>query len=529
MMNGDKGEQSNDLHPAQSQPQKLETISSQNLVVGNENAAKTSKVISTKNNFDQPLALTQSPKWIQTILWTLLGSLTVSIIWASVAKLEETIPAQGKLEPEGVIKEVRLPSSGTLIDIRVEEGKSVKAGDLLLKFDSTAANAQLAALQKLRKNLQQENQFYRDILSGKRSQIDTSKAIAVPAEFFALARSREVLASEMQLYRMQVNGGGADLSGDQQDRLNATRAELSSRSQAAEANIAQSLEQLNQTRINRTSKTSALAIEKDILKRIENLCKAGAASELQCLKQQQLVQTNESEIRQLAQEEMRIQAAITEGQARLNNTFDITRKELTSQLSDNTKRIADIDSQFTKALVDNSKRLSEIEGQILQTEVTVKNQELHAPTSGTVFELKVGKGYVANGNAGEIVLKIVPDDLLVAKVFISNQNIGFVKEGMSVDIRIDSFPFTEFGYVPGKLISIGSDVLPPDQTNPTYRFPAKVQLERQSLENKKNGSKLNLKSGMSLTANIKTLRDRTVISLFTDTFTKVPENLQNMR
>jgi len=33
----------------------------------------------------------------------------------------------------------------------------------------------------------------------------------------------------------------------------------------------------------------------------------------------------------------------------------------------------------------------------------------------------------------------------------------------------------------GQLVLIGSDALPPDQIHPYYRFPAKVQMERQSL------------------------------------------------
>jgi HlyD family secretion protein len=504
---------------------KLTKISPED-IVSNDGLEQPSSAIVKKSNFDQPLALSQSPKWIPAILWTLVGSVTVAIIWASVAKIEESIPAQGKLEPQGAVKEVRIPANGVLKEILIKDGQKVTEGEVLLRIDETVAKSQLESLQKLRKNLQQENQFYREVLNGKTSEIDGATVSAVPVEFFALARNREALMTEMQLYRMQVNGSGANLTGDQQDRLIASRAELDSRSQAAEANIAQSLEQLNQTRINRASKANALAIDTRILGDLETAVKEGAISRVQYLKQQQQVIALESEIQQLSLEEQRIQSAIAEGQARLSNTFDITRKELTSQIADNTKRIAEIDSQFTRALVDNTKRLAEIEGQIQQAEVILKNQELRAPASGTVFDLKAGLGYVANPNAGEVVLKIVPDEMLVVKVFIGNQDIGFVKEGMAVDVRIDSFPFTEFGDVKGKLISIGSDALPPDQANPTYRFPAKVQLEKQYLET--NGRKINLQSGMSLTANIK-IRDRTVMSLFTDFFVTNTEKLKFVR
>ena len=477
-------------------------------------------------NFDQPLVLRQSPKWTQAILWTLVGSVTFGLIWASVAKIEESVPAQGKLEPQGAVKEVRAPANGVLKEILVKEGERVTKDQVILRTDPTAAQAQLDSLKKLRKNLQDESQFYRSLLNGDRAPIATSTVAAIPAEVLALARSRDALISEQQLYRMQVSGGGASLSSDQQDRLTANQAELSSRSQAADASITQSVEQLNQIQTKRAGRQESLAINRKILNDIKDVAEQGGISRIQFLKQQEEVLNTESEIRQLEQEEARIKAAIAEGKSRLTNTFDTTRKELTVQIGDNTKRIAEIDSQFSKAIADNEKRLSEIEGQIKQAEVALQYQELRAPISGTVFELKAGLGYVANTNTTESVLKIVPDDQLIAKIYITNQDIGFVEQGMPVDVRLDSFPFSEFGDVKGTLISIGSDALPPDQANPTYRFPAKVQIDKQSLTIK--GKEIRFQSGMSLTANIK-IRDRTVISLFTDFFVTNTESLKFVR
>jgi HlyD family secretion protein len=129
-------------------------------------------------------------------------------------------------------------------------------------------------------------------------------------------------------------------------------------------------------------------------------------------------------------------------------------------------------------------------------------------------------------NQTEPILKIVPDDTLVAKVFITNKDIGFVREGMPVDVRIDSFPYSEFGDVKGKLIWIGSDALPPEQIRPFYSFPAKIQLERQSLVI--NDKKVPLQSGMSISTNIR-VRDRTVMSIFTDLFVDKTDSLKNVR
>ncbi len=147
-----------------------------------------------------------------------------------------------------------------------------------------------------------------------------------------------------------------------------------------------------------------------------------------------------------------------------------------NQLAVNNKSIAEIDSQLTKILVENNKRLAEINSQLSQANLTLQYQDIKAPESGIVFDLQVhNPGFVAS--ISQPMLKIVPGDALTAKVFITNRDIGFVKAGMDVEVRIDSFPFSEFGDVKGKLVWIDSDALPPDDVYPFYRYPAKVRLK----------------------------------------------------
>ncbi len=88
---------------------------------------------------------------------------------------------------------------------------------------------------------------------------------------------------------------------------------------------------------------------------------------------------------------------------------------------------------------------------------------------------------------------------------------------MSVDIRVDSYPLSEFGDIKGALLLIGSDALPPTQTRQIYSFPAKVRLHQQFLSSQ--GQRLILQSEMSVSVNIK-VHQRSVISIFTDGFVK---------
>ena len=55
--------------------------------------------------------------------------------------------------------------------------------------------------------------------------------------------------------------------------------------------------------------------------------------------------------------------------------------------------------------------------------------------------------------------------------FVSNKDIGFVRVGQVTKLRIDAFPYNEFGGLDGVIKSIGSDVLEPDENYNFYRFP----------------------------------------------------------
>ena len=484
----------------------------------------------TRHSFDQQLLLQQSPIWSHTILWALIGVVTLTGVWASVAKVEQAVSASGKLEPVGAVKDIQSPVGGVVKAIYVSDGIRVKQGSLLLSLDTTSAQAKLSSLQKIRTNLIQENQFYQTTMTGRLNETDilSSRLPQLPPELITLTKSRTALVAENKLYRAQLDGDmtpSTDLNLSQKERLQSNQAELNSRIISAQLEGEQVNRQLMQTKIRLASARNTLAINYQILNKIAPIAKIGAVSQMQHLQQQQSVETGTSEVNQLIQEQERLYLAISSGKEKMQNILDQSRKDLLTLMADNTKRLAEIDSQLTKAILENNKRLAEIDSELSETELTLKYQDVRAPVSGTVFDLKAhSAGFVTN--ASESILKIVPDDALTANVFITNRDIGFVKVGMDVDIHIDSFSFSEFGGIKGKLISIGSDALPPDQIHNYYRFPAKVRLERQSLVI--NGQEVSLQSGMSVNTNIK-VRSRTVMSIFTDLFTNSVESLKVVR
>ncbi|WP_416666721.1 HlyD family efflux transporter periplasmic adaptor subunit [Egbenema bharatensis] len=478
--------------------------------------------------FDQPVILQQTSLWSRAILWGIVGFASVAIIWASVARIEEAVPATGQLQPEGQVQPVQAPLGGVVEEIYVQEGQRVTQGDVLMRFDPTAAVAERQSLEQVQSLLQRQNQFLRSQLNGTTATPDSTQLqqLDLSSEIQALTANRAALLAENRLYQSQLTGTiDAGLTPDQAARLRDNLSESQSREAAARLEVSQLQEQLNQVRTQLATARQSLSIDEEVLGDLRPLLEEGGIQRLQVTRQEQQVLESQSEVQRLSQEEQRLEFAIAQARERLQNTISLSSTDLREKISNNEQQIATIDSQLNQRILDNETRLAEINSQLSQTELTLRYQELRAPVDGVVFDLQArGRGFVAN--TSEPILKVVPTNALIAEVFVTNRDIGFIEEGMPVDVRIDTFPFSEFGDIKGRIVHIGSDALPPDQVNPFYRFPVKIEMDRQVI--RAGGRDIPLQTGMSITANIIT-RDRTVMSIFTDQFRRQVDNLRTVR
>jgi hemolysin D len=103
--------------------------------------------------------------------------------------------------------------------------------------------------------------------------------------------------------------------------------------------------------------------------------------------------------------------------------------------------------------------------------------------------------------AAKPIMVIVPvSGTLVAEVKVLNKDIGFVKVGQPVALKLDAFPFTRYGTVPGRIYSISSDSVQDDKIGLIYT--AKITLNRVMTD--RDGHQSSLTPGMSTTADIRT-------------------------
>lgn len=226
-----------------------------------------------------------------------------------------------------------------------------------------------------------------------------------------------------------------------------------------------------------------ISLTRKILSRLEPLEAAGAISELQILQEANRLESQKDELIQLK-----------------------TKKE---QLRN-----------------DSKSRTEQIKSQLNQITNQLRNEIVKAPISGTVFDLVPDNDrYVAT--TAEALMKIVPSGQLSAEVNVSNQDIGFIRRGQEVKVRVNSFPYTEYGEINGEINRIGADALPPTKLIQSYHFPVNVNLNRSTLETR-DGTTIQLQAGMTVTTNMK-LRDRRLIELLGDLFNDRGESLKRLR
>ena len=244
-----------------------------------------------------------------------------------------------------------------------------------------------------------------------------------------------------------------------------------------------------------------LALQAEILERYEQLQASGAFSKVQYLNQQNVVAE--------------------------------TRGKLMQSRAERLRQIALLDQQTAQL----KSELADLNGRLVESRVTLRYQKLRSPVDGVVFDLKpTSRGFTAQST--QTVMKVVPMGSLEAKVEVPSNKIGFVQvpQGcpddrdacMSADIRVDSFPSSDFGVLKGKVTRIGSDALEPDpqEQRQELSFPVTIQLDDQQLK-LKTGTSLPLQVGMSLTANIK-LRKVSYLQLLLGEFQDKAESLQRL-
>jgi len=346
------------------------------------------------------------PRMAQTTLYVLLLALVCFVIWASLSQIDKVVVAAGKLVtplPNIVVQPLETAIIQSL-DVRV--GQLVKKGEQLATLDSTFSAADQTQL-KLR--------------------LDTLNT---------------------QLIRLK-----AELAGDNKGALGLENADTAMQKQldverkaSHQAQLAQLSEKLARLRV-------MIAASQEDQKRLTEQMKP--IQEIESMQNKLVNKQYGSKLQLLESQEKRLDI---ERQLQLAKSHE---QELRKELSTVEAERAAFDKKWRQDIMQellvSQRERDEVNEQLLKAEKRHQLVTLISPENAVVLEIaKLSLGSVVQ--SAEPLFNLVPlDAALEAEVQIQSLDVGYVKRGDNVRLKMDAFPFQKHGVLEGVVRTISED------------------------------------------------------------------------
>ncbi len=414
---------------------------------------------------------------------TLIVIFCAALMWASFGHVDIVASAPGKIVPSGRVKLIQPFETGVVRAIHVHDGQSVKAGDVLVELDPTVTTAEQEHIRSDLIAAQLDIARLRAALSDS----DNPESVFQPPS----GANSDLIALERKFLAKQTEENRAKLAS-----LDRQRAQK----EAERATIAATIQKLEATE-------PLIQQRVDIRKYLADKELGSRLTYLETL--QQLTENEKDLVVQQSrmQEADAAMAAITELRAQADAEF---RRALFGELAEAERKAGGLADDLAKA------------------EQRTKLQLLTAPVDGVVQQLSVHTVGGVVTPAQQLAVVVAADAVLEVEAMVSNRDIGFVHPGDDAQIKIDTFNFTRYGLLHGRVVSVSPDAIvrenPQDRNNDRpkgsegdssepkgqeFVYSARVSLDRTQIQ--VDGGVANLSPGMAVTVEIKT-GSRAVIS-----------------
>lgn len=135
-----------------------------------------------------------------------------------------------------------------------------------------------------------------------------------------------------------------------------------------------------------------------------------------------------------------------------------------------------------------------------------KQQTLTAPVDGVVQQLAI---HTIGGvvTPAQELMKVVPQNATVeVEALVQNKDIGFISQGQTAEVKVDTFNFTKYGVIDAEVINITQDAVADE--NLGWVFQMRLKLDKNSVD--VNEKPIKLSPGMSIMAEVKTGKRRLI-------------------
>ena len=414
---------------------------------------------------------------------TIITLFCIAFAWTCLGKIDIVASAPGKIIPTGRTKVIQPFETGVVRAIHVRDGQSVKAGDVLIELDPTITVAEREHIQSDLTGAQLDIARLRAALSEGGDPLSEFQP-PDSASAAQVAMHRQYLLNQIGEHRAKLAA------------LDRQRAQKEAESATATATISK-LE----------------AVIPIIQQRVDV---RGALYNREFSSKLQYLET----LQQLVDQKQDLEVQ--------KSRFHETEAAVAAIIETRAQAVAEFRRTINDELVKAEQKAGGLIQDLIKAEQRTKLQALTAPEDGVVQQLAI---HTVGGvvTPAQTLLVIVPvDSHLEIEAMVSNRDIGFVHAGQEAEIKVETFTFTRYGLLHGRVLHVSQDAItrdkaqeksnskPPGPESSSTSEPkgeemvyaARVSLDRKQMQIE--DKLVNLSPGMAVTVEIKT-GSRTVI------------------
>lgn len=336
------------------------------------------------------------------------------IAWASMATLDEVTRGEGRVIPSSKIQVIQNLEGGIVAEVLVNEGAVVDKGQVLLRIENTAAEANLGELQQRRRS---------SLAAVARLQAEASSEEDVPVFPDDLIEvAPDLVKAELSLFEVRQQ-------------------QLRSQIQILEDQVMQRQQELEELDSKLAGLRSAHGLASEELTITRPLAEQGVVARVELLRLEREVLDLKSQIDATSLAKPRAMSALNEAQRRIEERLVTFRSDAATELA---KAQVELKS-LTEALTADRDR--------------VQRTEVRSPVHGTVKEIKVRTvGGVIQ--PGQDLMEIVPiEDTLLVEAQVRPSDIAFMYPNQKAVIKITAYDFSIYGGLDAVVEQISADAI----------------------------------------------------------------------
>jgi HlyD family secretion protein len=441
------------------------------------------------------------------IIYLVLAALLIVFPILYFAKVNMVVEAKGKILPEGDVISLQPGQGGMLVRLLAHAGDRLMAGAPLAAIDVSEAGLNLA--QVTNKLALDEAQ----VVLLQKSVARLTAVVADPRLVLGGAAGDAILGAAYQ---------GLNTLQNAQLKLDAAQQEehvLPDRMREAQQEYDLNQQRLSMLQKNRTEDqtsldldTEALARKKEQLASVRRLAENKLLSQLEVNTEEERYRNAENGVASARQRVAQLDVDIANARLQLSGL----RTKMRDRENEAHVNSRALQVQYEQALAsvrqerDNEQiQLHGLQLEIEQSRARIVVQErqmnlatIRMPVTGTIADLKLHNvGELVS--AGASVATVVPDGVpLIVEANLDNKDIGFVHPGTEARVKVDAFPYQQFGTARARV----TRVLPAVGGNAQFVVVLAL-LDRQLAS---GGTVANLIPGLSVQAGLITQQQRII-------------------